>query len=198
MEQNMSAFRTLTAQAKTTAVARSMGLDNIQNQQGTSRQIYDTLELDGTNNFQFFQNVQSRDYPFTNLNQNKLQEGETMAVQRMYFSVILVSAVTSQVTDVLTFEEATLPQFYSADWSVFFDTIQTIKDTSLTSQCSKFNKFASYANNEVITMDNNIILPTNIQWRVALRTPTYTPVANSYIRCTLEGFGTIWSPKQQL
>ena len=184
METNMAAFRNLTAQAKTVAVARSMGLNNVQNQQGTSRMLYDTLPLDGTNNFQFFQNVQSRQYPFTNLNQNKLQEGETMTIQRMYFSVVTFDDVTGQPVDLLTFEEATLPEFYLSDWSVFFDTIQTIKDTSLSSQCSKFNKFASYANNEVVTMDNNIVLPTNIQWRVALRTPTYTPVADSYIRCT--------------
>jgi hypothetical protein len=195
---DMSGYRNLTVQAKAVRVANSQGDFDIVGQQGTSRQVYDTLPLDGTNNFQFFQNVQSRAYPFTNVNQNKLQSGETMAVQRMYFSVMTIDEVTGQPVDILTFEEATLPEFYLADWSVFFDTIQTIKDTSLTSQCSKFNKFATYANNEVIWMDNNIILPTDRQWRVGLRTPTYTPVADSYIRCTLEGFGTIWSPKAQL
>jgi len=189
--------RNLTQAQKLVAVNDAMGNPSAASQQGSSRQMYDTLPLDGNQNLQFFQNCASRQYPFTNIPQNRLTLGESMTVQRLYFAVVTFDAVTAQPLTVETFAGATLDPFYMSDYSVYFDTVQQIKATSLSSQLSAFNKFASFDGNEVITCDNNIVLPQDLQFRVTLNTPEYTPVANTYIRCVLEGFGTIYSPKNQ-
>lgn len=194
--ENLALYKSLTKEGKVVSVNDMLGNTDIKNQQGTSRTLVDSLAADATTTLQFFQNVQTRAFPFTNLNENKLQDGEAMVVKRIYFGITPTTA--GAITDLTTFEEAALPQLYCSTFSLFIDTKQVIKDYCLSAQCSKFNKYASYANNEVITFDNNIVIPPNKQWRIELRTPAYVAVSGGFFRCTIEGYGTLWNPGQQL
>lgn len=187
----------LTPMQKAVGVNTNLGNPSIKNQQGTSRVLYDTLPLDGRQEFKFFENVGSRTFPRTNINQNRLQVGETFTLMRIIFSVIVFDAVTGAVTDVTDITTAGLPELYAGDFSVFYDTVQVIKPYPLQSQLPKFGHTSWHGENEWICFDNYLVVPSDIQFRCELDVDVYAAVANSELRCTWEGFGTILSPKTQ-
>jgi len=191
-------FKVLTAQSKMTGVNSMMGNPAIANQQGTTRVLYDTLPLDGREEFKFFESVQSRTFPMTNLNQNKLQVAESFALQRIYFSIVSFS--TGSVTDVLdvtSIQTGGQTYLWGSQFTINWDTMTIVKPIPLASLKPDFNKSALNDLKSSMEFDNNIILPTDIQFRCELDTPPYTLEADTYLRCTWEGFGTILSPKQQ-
>lgn len=188
--------RMLSPQQKAVAVNSIMGNPNIQNQQGTSRVLYDTLPLDGRQEFRFFENVANRQFPFTNLNQNKLQVGETFALQRIYFSI--VNELEDSTYSLETIEASGLVSLYLSDFSVFYDTMQVIKPIPFSSIFSDFSHSSQHDNAEFFVFDNRIILPTDVQFRCEVDTPNYGGIQEGiYLRCVWEGFGTILSPKNQ-
>jgi hypothetical protein len=67
--------------------SKKLAYMNAAQQQGTTRVIYDSLPIDGTNTFRFFEGANSRQYPNTNLNANQLGIDETMLIQHMYFHI---------------------------------------------------------------------------------------------------------------
>jgi hypothetical protein len=195
--EDMSLFNNLTRAGKLTLVNDGLGNTDIRNQQGTSRVIYDSLPADATTfTLQFFQSVQNRTFPFTNLNENKLQDGEALVVERIHFSITPTTA--GAITDVSTFEDAGVPELYAGQFSIFIDTKQVIKDICLTAMDPKFSKNGWFDNNNVMILDTNIVIPPNKQWRVELRLPTYAAITGGFIRCTIEGQGTLWNSGQQM
>jgi len=191
---NLPAGVNLTAQQKAVLVNSIMGNPSIANQQGTTRIMYDTLPLDGRTEFLFFENCQSRTFPDTNLNQNRLQVGETFSLNRIYFSLVTKDAEGLFVEiDVLS----TVTELMGGQFSIYFDTMQVVKPIPMASTLPVFNHSGWSANLQNFVFDNNLTLPTDIQFRCEVDSPAYTPAATSFIRCTWEGFGTILSPKVQ-
>lgn len=185
----------LTPQQKASIVNAIMGNPSIQNQQGTSRVLYDTLPMDGRNEFRFFENVSNRTFPFTNLNQNRLQVGETFALMRLYLTLLTITAgVPSEIV-----VASTDPSIAMGEFSIYFDTMQVVKPIPVISTIPQWNHSAAHVEDENFRFDNNLILPTDVQFRVELDTMDYNPAdpVVQYLRCTLEGFGTILSPKNQ-
>lgn len=195
----MTKFRgQLSPQQKAMAVNDALGNSVIGKMQGTTRVLYDTLPLNGSRIFKFFENCQNRSAPRTNINQNRLDAGETFVFKRISFAVVIFDAVNPLiVTDVVTLEEAALPGLYASDFSVFYDTQQIMKATPFSSIQAKFNHESLHIGNEVMTLDNLPVIPTNLQWRVETTTPQYTALANAELRCIMEGFGTIMSSQSQ-
>lgn len=189
--------KTLTPQQKSVIVNQKLGNTSIKNQQGTSRVLYDSLPLDGRLNFNFFDSVQTRAFPLTNINQNKLQVGETFVLQRVYFCVVIVAAGTTNVTNVQTLAAAALTGLYGGDFTVNFDTSTVLKPYPLSTQLSQFNFMARHTTNEWIKLDSELVIPTDIQFVCALRETSYTALANAFLRCVWQGFGTLLSPKTQ-
>ncbi len=71
------------AGSKIPQVTGKMGIKGIANMQGTTRIIYDSIKLANTTTvsaIQFFENVNTRKFPFANIPENKLQVGETIAM----------------------------------------------------------------------------------------------------------------------
>jgi len=196
---NMAGFMqgNLNTAQKLVGVNDLAGNYDIVDQQVTSRMMYDTLPLDGRTYFNFFENVQTRQFPRTNLNQNKLQEGESMSLQRIYFSAVAFDAVTDDLELITTLNVAAADFAYGGDMVIQYDNKIVIKPYSLSSMLSSFNKFSNFDGNEVITLDNNLILPKNQQFFCNLRTPAYVAIANTEIRCVWEGFGTLFNPAYQ-
>lgn len=201
MRKNMIAAnvigRTLTPQQKAVLVNKKLGNSSTGQQQGTSRQIYDSLPLDGRLQFNFFDGLQTRNFPLTNINQNKLQIGETLTIQRMYFCVVIVAAGTTNVTNVQTLAAAGLTGLYGGDFTVNFDTTTVIKPYPVSSQLSQFNYFAKHTTFESIKLDSDLVIPPDIQFLCQMRQTTYTALANAYLRCVWQGWGTLFSPKTQ-
>lgn len=186
----------LSPMQKAVAVNTMMGNPSIANQQGTTRVMYDTLPLDGRQEFRFFENVANRQFPFTNLNQNRLQVGETFVLKRIYFAIITQNAAPVSVT--VSDVSGSVPELLSADFSIYFDTMQVVKPIPLASTMPQFSIAAKNDNSNILEFDNLLTLPTDIQFRCEVDTNAYNgPLDNVYFRCTWEGFGTILSPKSQ-
>jgi hypothetical protein len=197
--QNMSLYgRRLSGQQKNVAVAINNGNWEVPEGQGTTRFLYDTLPLDGTGLLQFFKNCQARTFPFTNMQDNKLQLQESMIVKRIYFAVQVMDEVDpTLIVDFQTADAAGLPFIYGGDFTVNFDTVTVVKSTPLTSMNSLFNKDANFASNDVLTLDTNISLQKDLQFDISLKLPPYVAVADTFLRCVIEGEGTIYRPGSQ-
>ena len=98
-------------------------------QQGTTRVIYDTIPLTGTpNQFNFFENLANKGFPWTNLNRNSFTDAEAMNVQRAYLSFI----VTSNDTDY---------QLLAADTMQIFGVFQRSNSQATPTTTNQFAKF---------------------------------------------------------
>lgn len=73
-------------------VGRETYNKNLGKQQGTTRTIYDTIPLTGSpNQFNFFENLANKGFPWTNLNRNSFTDAEAMNIQRAYLTIIETS-----------------------------------------------------------------------------------------------------------
>lgn len=194
----------ITAQEKMVLVNKKYGNNNIGDQQGTSRQIYHALPLDGRTLFEFFKDVAvgtgitgETNRPWNNISENKLQVEESLAWYRCRFEVLLVDDETGVFTEVTDLGTAGLPEIYGGDYNIMFDTQVKQKDNPLSSQLPQFSKNANHTTNEWIEFDNDVILIPKIKFQVNLNTPPYTPVENARLRLVVEGFGSILSSMGQ-
>lgn len=139
------------------AVGRETYNKNLGKQQGTTRVIYDTIPLTGSpNQFNFFENLANKGYPWTNLNRNSFTDAEAMNVQRAYLTFIetdndtdytILAATTIQVYGV--FQRANTvatpstknqyAKFGLAQGSIFISGQQTLKNFSFLSADPRFN-----------------------------------------------------------
>lgn len=208
---------------KIVSVNKNMGAKNIGGQQGTTRVIYDSLEITNPSakqTLRFFENVNTRQFPFTNLNENKLQIGESIALQRFSVCLLTVDA-NGAVLNVLPMDNiasGTNP-LYRSDMSIQIAQDTVVKKLPLHTMYAPFNKDAKFygqilvnpgtpaleANigmpNDVYHFDNPIIIPPQIEFVVELQLPkfvgTVTPIegAKTFMLLTLEGLGSLYAPK---
>lgn len=98
-------------------VGRETGNKGLGKQQGTTRVIYDTIDMyngsaTGVTSFDFFGTLNNKAFPFTNINRNSFTDAEAMSVARAYLTYIYCSngtvsyTTTSQFTAVLGLDEA--------------------------------------------------------------------------------------------
>lgn len=128
-------------------------------QQGTTRTIFDTIPLTGSpNQFNFFENLANKGYPWTNLNRNSFTDAEAMNIQRAYLTLIhtnnptdyaIVSATTietlsifeaSKKTSYLDGRTAVFGKFQLAMGSIFVSGQQILKNFSFLSADPRFNR----------------------------------------------------------
>jgi len=66
-------------QTQTIGVNDRLGNEAVRDMQGTTRDVYHIIRVPGPYN-RFFENVQLAPFPLSNINENKFQPGETLAV----------------------------------------------------------------------------------------------------------------------
>jgi hypothetical protein len=126
-------------------------------QQGTTRTIYDTIPLTGSpNQFNFFENLANKGFPWTNLNRNSFTDAEAMNIQRAYLTFIetsndtdytILAATTVQIYGIseranLTVDGTTKSQyakFGMAQASIFVSGQQILKNFTFLSSDPRFN-----------------------------------------------------------
>jgi hypothetical protein len=75
--------------------------------QGTTKMVYDTLEVSpGQNVYQFFKDTNARTFPFCNVKNDSLPVAESLSVQRISLSVLeetvdLVTGITYKVSPIV-------------------------------------------------------------------------------------------------
>lgn len=208
---DMSSYMQPTPQTKISNTGKRFGYPGIKNQQGSTRIIYDYLPFDGRTLFEFFNNVNTRQFPFTNLTENKLQVAESMVIQRMYLAVIITDAVTGDVVSSMELNQAGLSNIYRSDFNFTIANSQVLKPINVQSFQPQFNKSSNWGSlstvfaggvisnltgNSVWHADTLLNIPPLIEFNFNMKTDGYTPVANMFIGLTVEGTGAIMAPRQ--
>jgi hypothetical protein len=190
--------RAVSPQSKNIAVNNRFGNTGIKNQQGTTVIKYDTLPLDGRTEFRFFEGSSQRNFPLSNTGSdgNKLGVGSTLVVERVYLSLIQISAVTGQITNIDQLTIAvTNPNLLAAELSFTIANSDVIKQLPVLSFLPEFNKLAENAVNTSFDFDTQVIIPPLLEYIATLRIPFPITTADSFLRLTIEGSGSIIAPR---
>lgn len=206
---------------KLVKVAQTMGVKDLAKMQITTRQIYHAQKINASTQNQtitFFQNVNTANFPFTNLTENKLQAGEAIAVERAYLSVLAVNndpALPAPViVDVLPAEflQVTKP-LLRGDFDLQIDRQTVTKKINTTSWFAPFNKDANFGaavlepvatvfyqtGQSVYHFDNSFVIIPQIEFTATLTippiNPAYLPGIDLYVMLNLEGLGCLFNPK---
>jgi len=195
--KNRGNWGMVTPQQKLIATADKFGNKGIKDQQGTSRIIYDTLPMDGRTEFRFFEESNNRNFPRTNMGAfgNKMGVGETMAIERAYFTVMTFDAVNPNIINAISTLSVAFPNVLAGELNIISANSTTLKQLSTLSFEPSYNKSAMHSNAYNFEFDTDLTLQPLLEFIFQLRTAVYTPIANTELRLTLEGVGSIISPR---
>lgn len=191
------AFGNPTAQAKIISVNNQAGNPGIAFQQGATVIIYDSLPLDGRLTYNFFDQVNTRTFPDTNLTENRLGVGESMTIQEIWFSVVTKAAGVVTLNAPLAIAAATAP-LYLSNFSFVVGGSQIIKNLPLTAMQSFFNSDSNFLNRDVMKLKTNSVIPSMFEFILPLKAASAVVVANNFLMVTIKGTGSLLSPKQNL
>lgn len=185
---------------KLVGATNRFGNPGIKNQQLTSFEIFHYLPFSGTKGtYNFFENVNAASFPFANIQENRLQVGESMIIQRLHFTIATIdtSAPTDPIiSDVQSFQEAGFDGLYLSQLNWLNDNNRVVKEISLTSMQPEFNPHAYNNVNNSLRMDTDISIQPLLRFVAQLRVSS-TPgvVTNLFIGCHATGTGTLLAPK---
>lgn len=222
---NINSMPQFSANYKIAEVAKRMGITDLSKMQITTRQLYHAIKITPgaqPQTFNFFQNVNTANFPLTNLTENKLQAGEAIAVERAYLSILQVETgnplVVQDVVPVEYFYQ--FRSFLRSDFDLNIDRQTVTKKISTTSWYAPNNKDSNFAvqnpnpypgianlflnyGQSVYHFDNSFVIIPQIEFTGVLTVPVIPgplpviPGYNSdfYIMLTLEGLGCLFNPK---
>lgn len=187
----------VTPQQKIIAVNNKFGNSSISSQQGTTRLIYDTLPLGaaGAKTLRFFEDSAARTFPFTNVGSdgNKLGVGNTMVIESISFFLLVYDTVN------LRFDAIALPTTVAAVQAglINFEIAnnRVIKNLSMYEITNAFDKNVGAPNDSTLELETQIVIPPLLNYVCELQLPYFTPAANTYIRCVINGTGGIIAPR---
>jgi hypothetical protein len=188
-------------QQKIVAVNNKFGNTNIKNQQGTTRVLFDTLPLDGRTQFRFFENVNLRQFPLTNLTSegNRLGVGEAIVIQKIYFTLLFIDPDTGAITSYWPFTQAgpTTPQaLNTGDLDIIIANSTVMKDFTVMSMTNQFNPSGVTNGDEAYGTQTDIVIPPLLEYLAVLKTTTYaTSAFYNHIRISFEGTAGIIAPQ---
>jgi hypothetical protein len=165
--------------------------------QGTTRVIYDTTGSSvGLTTANFFDQVTSKTYPATNLDQNRFQPGEGMVIKEISF-VDLLAALNFQGQDSF------------AIFDFYVGNNRVIKDLPLTAfstiaALNPLNKVPTTPTGVTspigtyLRLRTNIVIPPQIQFKATLRfiAPTGSAPFPVNIKMSIKGYGKLFNPGQ--
>lgn len=185
-----------TPQQKIVAVNNRFGNTNIAQQQGTTRVIYDSLPLDGSTELRFFENAQSRQYPFTNIGAegNRLNVGETFVIQKIYFGII--SVTENEFTNFGPLANSLPASFAQGDISFLIANSQVLKNLPFDSLFNPLNNFDQRnASDEAFNTFTDIVIPPLLEYVLTYRLNTYDADNTLRLTCFIQGTAAILAPQ---
>lgn len=182
---------------KIVEVNSGQGNRGLQNQQASTRVIYDSLALTaGQSYYRFFDNCSSRTFPNTNLSENKLQVNESIVVKWINFHILATAISGAGVLGVNSIASAGA-QYYRADFWLEIANSMVLKPMPLEQAFPAQNRYGQHQTSESIRMTTDIVIPSLLEFVLTLRTNTTALpaliTAGSYV-CTMEGEATIYKP----
>lgn len=166
--------------------------------QGTTRVIYDTSGITVRDSIEFFSEVTSKTYPATNLDQNRFQPGEGMVIKE-----IGLVDLTANYNFTDTVNSLAVLDFYIGNNRV-------IKDLPLTAfstiaALNPLNKVPTggISINDVgtyIRLRTNLVIPPQVQFRATLRTLGVVTTGGEQVpynlKLSVKGYGKLFNPNQ--
>jgi len=152
-------------------VNQRLGNTAVPNMQGTTRVIFDTSAALATvttaQTLTFFNGVSSRLYPLANINSNKFEVGESLAIQGFGFAFRSSDDITAySATNVFTPTPATANGYtQTLNLNFYIGNQRIIKDLDLS--YSKFGVGESYdtaRQNQVLRLETPIVIPPQIEF----------------------------------
>jgi len=150
-------------------VNQRLGNTAVPNMQGTTRVIFDTapaLTISG-GSFNFFNGVASRLYPLSNINQNKFEVGESLAIQGFSFFYRPVADITAYSTaNVFTGSGSANATFVStAILNFYVGNQRIIKDLDLNySKAGIGEAYPATLETNVFRLETPIVIPPQIEF----------------------------------
>ena len=198
---NVTAFKDLTPSAKLALVNNKLGNGALKLNQGSTFEVYDYVAIPSTGTQQtvtFFGSVNTKTFPFTNIQQNQLQVGEALAVQYIAFTRIVVDRVSNAVEAFNPLLSA-VPAAGLSTFSLNLDNSRIIKNNSLARSSNAFNTKGGTANNYLFYPDTDLTIPPQISFTLDLTIPTNTDTTPAgktiYYGVHLFGTGSILNLK---
>lgn len=195
------AVRTVvTPQNKIVTVNDSFGNPGVKKQQGSTIEIWDFIKLEATKRtYEFFQDVKTKQFPFTNLSDNKLQPQESFVMERGYFTILSIDNATGNIVAQRALALTTDPGFAAGQLQQYIDNSRIMKLLPMRSFFPEFNAEADHALCAVKEFDTQLTLPPLIEFKTQVDFPagfyTATEGRTDYLGYTLGGPGSLFAPK---
>lgn len=180
-------------------VNQRLGNTAVPNMQGTTRYIYDSQQLTNTATNQtvtFFQGVTARVFPQTNINNNRFEVGESLAIQGISWFCRLDS-ISGLDVRLNPFLNNTTIFTNTFTFNLFIGNQRVIKDLDLNYARYMLgeSKQPGIINN-VLHLETPIVIPPQIEFYATLRiTSNDAPTADQRIYLGLFGQGTLLNTK---
>jgi len=187
----------ITPQQKIVSVNNRFGNINIKSQQGSTRVLFDSLPFAGQQEFRFFENAGSRQYPFTNIGAegNRLNVGETFVIEKIYFGITEIDADTNAFVD---FQDISTLTAYSlkGEFSFQIANNQVIKQLPLDMfQQVTVNPTAVSGQDLAFDTFTDIVIPPLLEYIASVRLAYSAAQPSLYLVCFLEGTAGILAPQ---
>ena len=200
----IQAFKNVTPGAKLALVNNKLGNPALKKNQGSTFEVYDYIDVTSTIGTQqvlrFFESVNTKTFPFTNVQQNQLQVGEALAIEYIALTRLEVS-VTPGSPDKLAAQSSLLSVtgLSLSQFSLLLDNSRILKTNSLTRANSPFNPKGGTATNNLFYPDTDLTIPPQISFAAELNLPANSDTAGEgkkvFYGCHLFGTGSILNLK---
>lgn len=187
----------ITPQQKMVAVNNKFGNSNISSQQGTTRVLFDSIEFQGQQEFRFFENAGSKQYPLTNIGAegNRLNVGETFVIEKIYFGITQLDPDTNQV---VSFEDLDAGSPFTLKGELNFQIAnnQVIKQLPLDMfSFAQINPTAVHQTDVAFDTFTDIVIPPLLEYILSVRLAYSTEATDKYLVCFIEGSAGILAPQ---
>lgn len=178
-------------------VNQRLGNSAVPNMQGTTRAIYDSFVLAATTTqtLTFFQGVSNRAFPFANINSNKFEVGESLAITGISWSFASADPLTNAAS-LRPFISAAANYTQTLNFNLYIGNQRVIKDLDL--NYARFGIGESYnpaTIKNVLHFETPIVIPPQIEFYATLTIQGQTDAVNQRFFLCLFGQGTLLNTK---
>jgi len=197
--KNIAAFRNVTPSAKLALVNNKIGNPSLKKNQGTSLEVYDYVKVTpgAAGVIRFFAEVNTKTFPFTNIQQNQLTTGEALSVEFIAWTRLEVTRASGALSAFTALTQS-VAELSLAQFSLLLDNSRILKNNSLARSFNDLNTKGGTANNSLWYPDTDLVIPTQIPFTAELTVPANTDTGTDvdvYYGCHLFGTGAILNLK---
>ena len=179
-------------------VNQRLGNTAVPNMQGTTRYIYDSQVQSAVNNqtLTFFQNVSQRAYPNSNINNNRFEVGESLAIQGIsyFWTISTVTALANQIQVQPDTGGDRFTNTFLLD--LFIGNQRVIKNLDLNySKVGIGEAYDPAGLSNVIRLETTIVIPPQIEFYATVRITGSGIVEAKRMYLGLFGQGTLLNTK---